>query len=277
MNNAKQKKRMLLALCTAFVIACLALAGCGGNSASSSSAASDSGSEAAAGEYKLIEPGKIIVGSDLDYKPMEYRDGDTATGFGVAMMNEVANRLGLECEFLAPQNFDTLITQVASATKMDIAVSSITITDERAETVAFSDPYYDSNLAIVVAKDATYASQDDLKDAVIGVQQGTSGEDWVKENLPDAEVAPFTGITEVMASLRTGKVTAAVYDQPVAENLVANEFKDDAKVLEIIATGEQYGIAINKENTKLVEDINKVLAEMQADGTIDKLKEQYIG
>ena len=80
-----------------------------------------------------------------------------------------------------------------------------------------------------------------------------------------------------MASLRTGKVTAAVYDQPVAENLVANEFKDDAKVLEIIATGEQYGIAINKENTKLIEDINKVLAEMQADGTIDKLKEQYIG
>ena len=271
MNSVNLKKRMLLALCTVFAVACLALAGCGGGGASSSAASDD------AGEYKLIEQGKIIVGSDLDYKPMEYRDGDTATGFGVAMMYEIADRLGLECEFLPPQNFDTLITQVASATKMDIAVSSITITDERAETVAFSDPYYDSNLAIVVAKDATYASQDDLKDAVIGVQQGTSGEDWVKENLPDAEVAPFTGITEVMASLRTGKVTAAVYDQPVAENLVANEFKDDAKVLEIIATGEQYGIAINKENTKLVEDINKVLAEMQADGTIDKLKEQYIG
>ena len=276
MNSVKQKKGILLILCAAFVVACLALAGCGGNSASSS-AASDASSDAAAAEYKLIEPGKVIVGSDLDYKPMEYRDGDKATGFGVAMMNEIANRLGLECEFLPPQNFDTLITQVASAAKMDIAVSSITITDERAETVAFSNPYYDSNLAIVVAKDSPYASQDDLKDAVIGVQQGTSGEDWVKENVPDAELAPFTGITEVMAALRTGKVTAAVYDQPVAENLVANEFKDDAKVLDIIATGEQYGIAINKDNTKLVEDINKVLAEMESDGTLDKLKEQYIG
>ena len=272
MNNAKQKKGIMLGLCTAFVIACLALAGCGGNSASSSAT-----SDAAATEYKLIEPGKIIVGSDLDYKPMEYRDGDTATGFGVAMMTEIADRLGLECEFLPPQNFDTLITQVASATKMDIAVSSITITDERAETVAFSNPYYDSNLAVVVAKDSDLASIDDLSDAVIGVQQGTSGEDWVKENAPDATLQPFTGITEVMAALRTGKVTAAVYDQPVAENLVANEFKDDAKVLEIIATGEQYGIAINKDNTKLVEDINATLAEMEKDGTIDKLKEQYIG
>ncbi len=276
MKNVKQKKGILLILSAAFVVACLALAGCGGNSASSSAATAAS-DDAAAAEYKLIEPGKIIVGSDLDYKPMEYRDGDKATGFGVAMMNEIASRLGLECEFLPPQNFDTLITQVASAAKMDIAVSSITITDERAETVAFSNPYYDSNLAVVVAKDSELQSIDDLSSAIIGVQQGTSGEDWAKENAPDAELAPFTGITEVMAALRTGKVTAAVYDQPVAENLVANEFKDDAKVLDIIATGEQYGIAINKDNTKLVEDINKVLAEMESDGTLDKLKEQYIG
>ena len=276
MNIAKQKKAVLLALCAAFVVACLALAGCGGGSNPSSSAASDAG-DAAAAEYKLIEPGKIIVGSDLDYKPMEYRDGDTATGFGVAMTTEIANRLGLECEFLPPQNFDTLITQVASATKMDIAVSSITITDERAQTIDFSDPYYDSNLAVVVAKDSTIASLDDLGGVVVGVQQGTSGEDWVKENAPDAELQPFTGITEVMAALRTGKVTAAVYDQPVAENLVANEFANDAKVLNIIPTGEQYGIAINKENAKLTEDINKVLAEMQSDGTLDKLKKQYIG
>jgi len=275
MKNVKQKKGILLILSAAFVVACLALAGCGGNSASSSAATA--ASDDAAAEYKLIEPGKIIVGSDLDYKPMEYRDGDKATGFGVAMMNEIASRLGLECEFLPPQNFDTLITQVASAAKMDIAVSSITITDERAETVAFSNPYYDSNLAVVVAKDSELQSIDDLSSAIIGVQQGTSGEDWAKENAPDAELAPFTGITEVMAALRTGKVTAAVYDQPVAENLVANEFKDDAKVLDIIATGEQYGIAINKDNTKLVEDINKVLAEMESDGTLDKLKEQYIG
>ncbi|MDO4890347.1 MAG: ABC transporter substrate-binding protein [Coriobacteriaceae bacterium] len=276
--KAVKKKGILLALCATFVVACLAMAGCGGgNSAASSSAASDASSDAAAAEYTLIEPGKIIVGSDLDYKPMEYRDGDTATGFGVAMMTEIANRLGLECEFLPPQNFDTLITQVASGAKMDIAVSSITITDERAETVAFSNPYYDSNLAVVVPKDSELKSVDDLSNAVIGVQQGTSGEDWVKENAPDAELAPFTGITEVMAALRTGKVTAAVYDQPVAENLVANEFKDDAKVLDIIATGEQYGIAINKDNTKLVEDINATLAEMEKDGTIDKLKEQYIG
>ena len=93
MNTAKNKKTVLLALCAAFVVACLALAGCGG-SPSSSSAASDAG-ESTAADYKLIEPGKIIVGSDLDYKPMEYRDGDTATGFGVAMMTEIANRLGL--------------------------------------------------------------------------------------------------------------------------------------------------------------------------------------
>lgn len=271
MNSVMISKRVLVALCMAFTVACLALAGCGGSSASSSTSADE------VAEYKLIEPGKIIVGSDLDYKPMEYLDGDTPTGFGVAMMNEIADRLGLECEFLPPQNFDSLMTQVASGTKMDIAVSSITITDERAEMVDFSNPYYDSNLAVVVPEGTSIASLDDLADVTIGVQQGTSGEDWVKENIGDENVSPFIGITDVMAALRAGKVEAAVYDAPVAENLVAGEFAGQAKVLEIIPTGEQYGIAINKENTKLTEDINAVLAEMEKDGTLDALKAQYVG
>lgn len=277
MIDAKQKKSVLLALCAAFVVACLALAGCGGGS-SASSAASDAGvdDDSAGTEYQLIEPGKIIVGSDLDFKPMEYQDNGEAAGFGVAMMNEVANRLGLECEFLPPQNFDSLLTQVASATKMDIAVSSITITDERWDLVDFSDPYYDSNLAIVVKADSAFATKDDLADAAMGAQSGSSGEAWIKENLGTNEYTPYTGPTDAMAALRTDKVQAVVYDAPVAENLCAGEYSD-CKVLEIIPTGEQYGIAINKDNTKLTEDINSALAEMQADGTMDKLKSEYIG
>lgn len=233
--------------------------------------------DAAAGEFKLVEPGKLTIGSDLDYKPLEYRDEENnPTGFGVAMAQEICNRIGLEMNFLPAQNFDTLITQVAAGTKMDVAVSSITITDARLEEVDFSTPYYDSNLAIVTSVDAEFESKDDVNGAKVGVQQGSTGEEWVNENWRDSEVTPFTGPTDLMAAMAAGSVEAAVYDEPVARNLVATEYTD-FKVLEIIPTGEQYGIAVNKDNPALLAAINGALAEMEEDGTLDELFKTWIG
>ena len=166
--KSKALKAAALALSCALAVACLGLVACGGSSSGNSGSGSSNSGSASAGSYKLVESGKLTVGSDLDYKPMEYLDGDKPAGFGVDMTQEICNRLGLEMNFLSPQNFDSLITQVNGGTSMDVAVSSITINDEREELVDFSTPYYDSNLAIVTLADSDVASASDLSGKPVG-------------------------------------------------------------------------------------------------------------
>ena len=272
MLTKRLRMTIVATLCVAtLAIAGVALSGCGSDTTSSSTSSTTSTSD-----YKLVNAGELTIGSDLDYKPMEYLDSDEKPeGFDVAMMTEVSKRLGLKLNYLAPQNFDTLITQVAAGTKMDVAVSSITITDERKELVDFSSPYYDSNQAVVIRKDSSYTDKSQLNGETVGAQSGTSGEEWVKENYTKSKYVPYNSTSDLLAALRAGKIEAAVYDEPVAENGVANEYKD-CKILSVIPTGEQYGIAINKSNTALETAINKALADMQSDGTMDKLKETWI-
>ena len=264
----KISKIVASALCgVALVAGCMALAGCGGSGDTNKPAAGEPG-------YTLVEDGKLTIGTDFDYPPFTMLKDGQPDGFEYGMMTEICKRIDLELNYLSPQAFDTLVTQVAGGTTMDVAVSGITINDERLEEVDFTDSYYDSNLAIVTMKDSK-VTKDGLKDVKIGAQSGTSGEDWVKEYVGDANYTPYTAITEALLALRTGKVEALVYDAPVAEAHIAGEYSDMA-VLETIATGEQYGIAVNKENTALKEAINGALAEMKADGTLEKLVAEYL-
>ena len=258
---------------TAAAVAAFGLAGCGGSGDSGSSNAQG---ESDASEFKLVEEGKLTIGTDFDYPPFTMLEDGEPAGFEYAMMTEVCSRIGLEISYLSPQNFDTLITQVAAGTTMDVAVSGITINDERLESVDFTDSYYDSNLAIVTMAETEITSKDLLADYTIGAQSGTSGEDWILENVGDEDYVPFTAITEALLALRTDKVQALVYDAPVAEAHIKGEYSDMA-ILETIATGEQYGIAVNKENTALTEAINGALSDMMADGTMDKLITSELG
>ena len=266
------KKIIVAGVCTA-AVACgaLALAGCGGSdSLPCGTVETDEG-------YYLVEDGKLTIGSDLDFPPMEgLDDAGNPTGFGVDMIQEVCNRIGLEMNFLDPQNFDSLVTQVNAGTTMDVAVSSMTITDERSELITFSDPYFDSNLAIVIKTDSGITDKASLNDASVTVaaQSGSSGEDWIKENLPNATLVTYNGPTDAVTALVADQCSAVVYDEPVAAEHVSNQFTE-CSILEVIPTGEQYGIAINQGNTKLIEAINNALADMESDGTMDALKAKY--
>lgn len=286
--SAYTSRRCFLSAAVASLVAgpvLLALGGCDATGqpapavSSSSSAGAGPGSESEAAtdeqEFGLVEKGKLTIGSDLAYPPMEYLNGETPAGFGVGMMQEVCKRLGLECVFLGAQNFDTLIAQVAAGTKMDVAVSSITISEERQELVDFSEPYFDSNLAVVVLAGSDYAGKDKLNGLALGAQSGSTGEDWVKENLKDCELVPYNTPAEALAAMRTGRIQAVVYDEPVARGNVSGEYTD-CKILEVIATGEQYGIALNKNNDALREAINAALMSMEDDGTMAQLRRLWI-
>lgn len=271
--KGKRKFFMGVVVALAAVAACFALTACGSsNSSSSTNDASQQSSQQS--DYKLVNQGKLTVGTSPDFKPMEYRDDNgNITGYEYGIMQEVANRLGLELD-MEQESFDSLITQVAAGTSMDCAASAITISDEREEQVDFTDPIYDSNLAVVVMGNSDITDPSQITS--VAAQQGSSGEDWVNEHLKDARYTSFQEVPDMLAALRSGQVQAAVYDEPVARNHVAGEYSD-CKILEVIPTGEQYGIAVNKDNPGLTDAINQALANMQSDGTMDQLKQQYIG
>lgn len=265
------KKILAVAFCGAIA---MALASCGGGSTESSA------SSGASGDYTLVKDGTLTVITSADYPPFENMEGNEIVGFDAALIREIGSRIGLEVE-ISNQAFDTLVTSIAGGTDADVAISAITIDPDRANEVDFSDSYYDSNQAIVVMKNSgmsasdAASAKDALSGAAVGAQSGTSGEAWIQENLADSNYTPYQETPDLLNQLRTGSIVAAVYDAPVAEAHVGGEY-NDCEILTVIPTGEQYGIAVNKNNAALTAAINEALAAIQADGTMDKLVKDYL-
>ena len=245
--------------------------------------ACSSNSTATSGDYTLVKEGTLIVASDLEYPPMESlpegsNDPAAAEGFEVEMVTELASRLGLEVEYLPPVQFDTIVPMIKQGGKADIGASSFTITDDRKKEIDFTDSFMDSNQAVVVAKDFGEVSVDVLnKDGVkIAVQSGTTGEEWVRENCPEATCVPLDNTSECMTGCLAGNYDAVVADLPVMSYLCTSSYTDLAVGLEI-PTGEQYGLVVSKDNAALTEALNKALADMESDGTMDQLEEKWFG
>jgi polar amino acid transport system substrate-binding protein len=197
-------------------------------------------------------------------------------GFEYDLIKDVCDKLGYKLQYLNPQNFDSLIPAVASGTKMDIAISSFTINDERKKTIDFCIPYFDSNQACVVKDSSSYKTAKDLDGATVCAQSGTTGAQWVQENLPNATLQNLNNATDCMSALEANKVQACFIDQPTAAAYVAKQYKD-CKVLQAIPTGEQYGFVISKSNPALKAQINQALVDLYKDGTAAKLFKQYFG
>ncbi|MDR2196984.1 MAG: ABC transporter substrate-binding protein [Coriobacteriales bacterium] len=268
-----------LALLAALVLALsMALVGCGGGSKGAAEtpppATGDTPAPAPEEGLATIESGKILVGSDCDYPPFIYMEGDQVAGFEYELALAIGADLGYTVEYLPPQNFDTLIASVAAHSKMDIGFSSFTITDERKELVDFSIPYFDSNQACVVMKGSSYASTNDLAGLTVGAQSGTTGESWAAENIPDATIKGYNQTSEALAALVAGDVEAIFFDEPVAVEQVETTYTD-CEIIEVIPTGEQYGIAVSKDNPALLDAINTSLQKLIADGTYATLFSKY--
>ena len=254
-------------------VAALALLGAAVGETGEDAASSASSDESGLG---LVEAGKLIVGSDCDYPPFIWMDGEQPQGFECEMLLAMCEKMGLELEYLAPQNFDTLVASIVAGGIMDIAVSSITINDDRLEEVDFCEPYFDSNLSLSVMADSGYTSADDLAGLKVGVQSGTTGASWAQENLSSSEIVSFNDQSAAFVALQSGRVDAVCIDLPVAQYMINTSYTDCA-ILEEIATGEQYGIAVSKDNPALLDAVNEALQEIIDDGTYDELYESYFG
>ena len=277
-TTAKSLPTFLLGLLVAVSLcAVFALASC--SSGGTSETASDSTDAAATddGSYTLVEEGKLTVAASLDFPPFENLVDGQAEGFEVDLMTAIAEKLGLEINYLPTMKFDTIIPAITAGGTADVGVSGFTITPEREEEVDFSTPICDTNQCIVVLKGSDIAGSADLSGKTIGGQSGTTGIDWANENVPDAaEVVTFDEYTAVFAALQSGQVEAVVLDKPVADYYV-NTAYDECEVVEEIPTGEQYGIAVSKDNPNLTAAINDAIAELQEDGTFAEIEEKWFG
>ena len=279
------KKKWLALVAAGALAAALALVGCasgnsGSGSASGSASASASGSVSASTEMKLVKEGKLLIATSPDFPPFENLENGEMVGLDIEIGEAVAEKLGLEPEFVSLQ-FDSILTAVAAGTQADVGISGLTVDPERAKTVDFSDSYYVDDLSVAAMKNNADITADNADEAlnkegvVIAVQSGSSGETYVKENYPKATVQPYGNSTDAFAALQSGQANAVCTNKAVVERMLANAYTD-AQVVKSIATGEEYAVAVAQENKALTAAINKALEELQADGTIDALVAKYM-
>lgn len=290
-------KKYLVLAALAVMVAALALVGCssGGSSSASASASGSSASasassasasassaassSAAAGQYALLNAGKLTFATSPDYPPFENLENGEYVGLDIEIAKAVAAELGLTAEFKTLQ-FDGITPAIAAGGQADAGISGMTITPERLKEVDFSASYYIDDQAIAVMGESAITEETadaelNKEGVIIAVQSGTTGESYVLENYPNATAQPYGNSTDAFAAMQAGQANAVCTNKAVVDKMLADAYKD-AKVIKAIATGEEYGIAVSKDNPALTAAINDALAKMKADGTLDKLVEQYL-
>lgn len=257
-----QKSRLSAAALTTLVA--LALTACGSDDGGTTESGAD-----------LVKAGTLSVCSDVPYAPFEDFDKESPTGFkgfDVDIVSEVAERMDLEIS-IQDSAFDPLQNgQALNAGQCDLAASAMTITDDRKKNLDFSDGYYDSKQSLLVPAGSEIATIGDLDGKKVGVQKGTTGETYTNENADGAEIVVLPGDAEMFQALQAGQVDALLQDLPV--NL-AHTTDDKFVVAETYETDEQYGFAIKKGNTALVDDVNEALDAMREDGTYETIYNKY--
>lgn len=272
----KMKKLGAVAASLAFAGA-LALTGCGNSDAPADSAGSAdaSGSDT----MQLVTDGTLTIGTSAEYEPFEYMEDGEYKGFDLELAQAIADDLGLELK-IENVDFDTIVPGVASGTKYDMGIAAITATPEREKEVGFTDSYYMDDQAIVTMADNTEITGDNYADALnaegmkIAVQSGSTAEVFAKENFPNAELVPFKNATDCFAAVQSSQANALVTNRSVAAQLVATSFSNE-QVIKQISTGEEYAIAVNKDNTALLDALNDSIAKLTEDGTVDELMTKY--
>lgn len=224
---------------------------------------------------KIKNSGKLVMATSADYPPYEFHDisggKDEITGFDVDIARAIAKELGVQLE-IKDMAFDGVLPALL-AKKVDIAIAAFTITEERKKSVNFSDPYLDGGQQIVTYKGSGIKGKEDLKGKTIGVQLSTTGEAEAKK-IEGAKLKQFDRVDAVMLDLMNKRVDAAIVGSVVADaylKLNPDKFEKAGDKL----NSEQNGIPVRKEDTKLLEVVNKVLKDLKDSGEYDKLVQKW--
>ena len=221
---------------------------------------------------------ELIVGTDAAYAPFESENADkTVSGFDIDILKAIGEKAGLKLRFINTP-WEGLFNQLASGDR-DILISAITITDERKKVMDFSDPYFEAAQLIAVPANSKVTKMDDLKKLKVGVQTGTTGDEIVGNLVgkSNANIKRFEGTPLAIKELENGGVDAVVADNGVITNFQKNNSSAFKVVSDASFKKEHYGIAVKTGNTELLKKINEGLAAIKADGTYDKIYQNYFG
>ena len=220
-----------------------------------------------------------VVGTDAAYAPFESQnEKGEIVGFDIDVVKAVAAKAGIEVKFVNTP-WEGIFNTLAQGDR-DFLVSSITITDERKQTMDFSSPYFDAQQLMAVKKDSKIAKFDDLKKLKVGVQTGTTGDEVVTklQGKESTNVKRFESTPLALKELEAGGVDAVVADNGVVVHYVANNAGSNFKTIaDSSFAAEQYGLAVKKGNADLLAKLNKGLTEVKADGTYNTIYAKYFG
>jgi polar amino acid transport system substrate-binding protein len=224
----------------------------------------------------VVKDGKLTVCTSLPYQPFEFEQDKKVVGFDIDLMDKVAEANDLTVSIVVTAFEGIQSGQSLNTGQCDVAAAGMTITDERAKVIDFSDPYFDATQALLT-KDKSYDSLESLAGKKIGVQSGTTGQAYTEANAPkDAEIVVFENLGLETTAVKTGQVDACVQDNgPLLDYVKTNP---DTFVTAEFSTGEQYGFAVKKDgNDALLTSINKVIADTKSSGDYDTIYKKWFG
>jgi polar amino acid transport system substrate-binding protein len=257
-------------------VAGLLLAACGddddGDEGAPTTEPSEDTVEAPAG---LVADGTITICSDTPYEPFEMKEEDgTDTGFDIDLVRAIGDRADLDIAVI-DLPFDGILGSLAAG-DCDVVASAVTITDERAEQVDFTDPYFDAEQSLLIKSDSEeIAGIADLDGKTVGVQTATTGEAYAQENATNATIRSFEDSDGLFGALESGTIDAILQDFPV--NAYRATKDPSVTVIEKYPTEEQYGFAVEKGDAEVLDFLNEGLEALRDDGTYDELFASYFG
>lgn len=230
---------------------------------------------------RIQESGKLVVATDAAWPPFEYMEGENVVGVDLDIAADIAESLGVELEIINVA-FDSLSMYLQNG-EADLALAAITVTEDRMDTMEFSEPYCDACQYIIVSEDDEKVSTiEDLAGYIIGVHLGTTGDFLASDEVnmgtlagTGASVQQYKDLSIAAMGLNAGDVQAIICDKILAENICT--VNEGLKCFEAVyadgsSTLEQYAVAAAKGETDLIEKVNEVVVPAKEDGTID----QYI-
>ena len=251
------KKIAAIILSAALVVA---LAACGSSKDSDSNKSS-------------CKAGTLTMGTNASFPPYEYVDDNgNIVGIDAEIAQAIADKLGMKLE-IKDMEFESLVPAV-KAKSIDLALAGMTVTDERKQSVNFSDSYSTGVQVVIVKENSEIKTVDDLKGKKIGVQAGTTSDTYCTDDFGEENVKQFSNGSLAVAALANGQVDCVVIDNEPAKNYVAAN--SGLKILDTEYVTEDYAIAISKDNDELLKKVNNALKELKEDGTVDKIVGKYI-
>lgn len=259
------KRHSTTAAAASAITLALALSGCG----------SSDGSDVGSGGDAEIQDSYVVV-TDTSFVPFEFEQDGEYVGFDIDIINTIAEEVGFEVD-LQTTNFDGMIPGLQTGT-FDIAIAGMTITEERAQSVDFTNPYYKSGLRIAVAADNDEVTGlEDLAGLTIATRLGSTSAAYIEENIEGATPNMYEQLDQAYLSVQGGGSDAVLYDAPNVEYYILTSGEGRLKIVGDLLEAQDYGIAVSKGNEDLVAAMNEALAGMIEDGTYSEIYEEWFG